>query len=212
MGAAAKWRNFTLQEIEQYVYESNSYASLAEKLGYNSSYGSYLKSMKAMIDELGLDISHFTGQGWNKNNFDYERFRNGVVIKSSQAINALIFLRGRCCEQCGETKWLDVPIPLEVHHVDGDPLNNEIDNLKLLCPNCHACTDNYRGKNINKCTRKISDDEFAKYLQDNINIRQALKAMGLSAKGGNYQRARDIIFKYNIEHLMQEHQEGKPLE
>lgn len=212
MGAAAKWRNFTLQEIEQYVHESNSYASLAEKLGYNSSYGSYLKSMKAMIDELGLDISHFTGQGWNKNNFDYERFRNGVVIKSSQAINALIFLRGRCCEQCGETKWLDVPIPLEVHHVDGDPLNNEIDNLKLLCPNCHACTDNYRGKNINKCTRKISDDEFAKYLQDNINIRQALKAMGLSAKGGNYQRARDIIFKYNIEHLMQEHQEGKPLE
>lgn len=212
MGAAAKWRNFTLQEIEQYVHESNSYASLAEKLGYNSSYGSYLKSMKAMIDELGLDISHFTGQGWNKNNFDYERFRNGVVIKSSQAINALIFLRGRCCEQCGETKWLDVPIPLEVHHVDGDPLNNEIDNLKLLCPNCHACTDNYRGKNINKCTRKISDDEFAKYLQDNINIRQALKAMGLSAKGDNYQRARDIIFKYNIEHLMQEHQEGKPLE
>lgn len=212
MGAAAKWRNFTLQEIEQYVHESNSYASLAEKLGYNSSYGSYLKSMKAMIDELGLDISHFTGQGWNKNNFDYERFRNGVVIKSSQAINALIFLRVRCCEQCGETKWLDVPIPLEVHHVDGDPLNNEIDNLKLLCPNCHACTDNYRGKNINKCTRKISDDEFAKYLQDNINIRQALKAMGLSAKGGNYQRARDIIFKYNIEHLMQEHQEGKPLE
>lgn len=83
MGAAAKWRNFTLQEIEQYVHESNSYASLAEKLGYNSSYGSYLKSMKAMIDELGLDISHFTGQGWNKNNFDYERFRNGVVIKSS---------------------------------------------------------------------------------------------------------------------------------
>lgn len=212
MGAAAKWRNFTLQEIEQYVHESNSYASLAEKLGYNSSYGSYLKSMKAMIDELGLDISHFTGQGWNKNNFDYERFRNGVVIKSSQAINALIFLRGRCCEQCGETKWLDVPIPLEVHHVDGDPLNNEIDNLKLLCPNCHACTDNYRGKNINKCTRKISDDEFAKYLQDNVNIRQALKAMGLSAKGDNYQRARDIIFKYNIEHLMQEHQEGKPLE
>ena len=53
MGAAAKWRNFTLQEIERYVHESSSYASLAEKLGYNSSYGSYLKSMKAMIDELG---------------------------------------------------------------------------------------------------------------------------------------------------------------
>ena len=212
MGTIAKWRNFTLQEIEQYVQESNSYASLAEKLGYNSSSGSYLKTIKTMVDELELDVSHFTGQGWNKDNYNYERFRKGVTIKSSYAIKSLVFLRGHRCEQCGETKWLGDSIPLEVHHVDGDPLNNEMDNLKLLCPNCHACTDNYRGKNINKGTRKISDDEFAKYVRDNINIRQALKAMGLSAKGGNYQRARDIIFKYNIEHLMQEHQEGKPLE
>lgn len=209
MSSTAKWRKFTRQEIEKFVQESFSYATLAANLGYNNQAGSYLKTMKLMIEELGLDISHFKGQGWNNNNFDYDRFRNGIAIKSSQAIDALVFIRGRCCEQCGTDQWLGNPMPLEVHHIDGDSLNNEMDNLKLLCPNCHALTDNYRGKNINTGLTKVSDDEFAKALRENPNIRQGLKQLGLTAKGDNYRRAREIIFTYNITHLMQEHQEEK---
>jgi hypothetical protein len=162
-----------------------------------------------MITELGLDTSHFTGQGWNKNNFDYERFRKGVAIKTGQAVNALAFLRGHCCENCKQDEWMGGPIPLEVHHKDGDSLNNEMDNLSLLCPNCHALTDNYKGRNINTGIKRVSDEEFVRELYDSPNIRQALIKLGLSAKGGNYQRARDIIFTYNVAHLMQEHQEEK---
>ena len=51
------------------------------------------------------------------------------------------------CECCGLTTWLGNPIPLEVHHKDGDRHNNVIENFELLCPNCHAFTDSYRGKN-----------------------------------------------------------------
>ena len=211
MGKHAKWRNFTRQEIEQFVQESYSYAALADKLGYNNRAGSYLKSMKSMIEELDLDVSHFKGQGWKNDNFDYDRFRNGIAIKSSHAVYALIFIRGHCCEQCGTEQWLGNPIPLEVHHIDGDSLNNEMDNLKLLCPNCHALTDNYRGKNINTGLTKVSNDEFANALRESPNIRQGLKRLGLTAKGDNYRRARDIIFTYNITHLMQEHQEEKSL-
>lgn len=209
MGKVAQWRNFTRQEIEEFVRDSYSYAVLAEKLGYDSKAGSYARSMKAMINELGLDISHFTGQGWNTNNFDYGRFRKGIAIKTSQAVDALVFIRGHCCERCGEEQWLEQPIPLEVHHEDGDSLNNEMENLKLLCPNCHALTDNYRGRNINVGVKRVSDNDFAKALNDSPNIRQALRKLGLSAKGDNYRRAREIIFKYNITHLMQEHQEEK---
>lgn len=212
MGSTAKWRKFTRQEIEMFVQESCSYAALAEKLGYNKQAGSYSKSMKSMIEELKIDVSHFKGQEWNNNNFDYSRFRKGNVIKSSQAIDALIFIRGHRCEKCGEAQWLGQPIPLEVHHEDGDSLNNEMDNLKLFCPNCHALTENYRGKNINKGIKKISDDDFAETLKGSPNIRQGLMKLGLTAKGDNYRRAREVIFKYNITHLMQEHQEGKPLE
>lgn len=51
------------------------------------------------------------------------------------------------CESCGLTEWLGDPIPLEVDHVNGDPRDHRLENLKILCPNCHAKTDTYRGKN-----------------------------------------------------------------
>ena len=54
------------------------------------------------------------------------------------------------CECCGLTTWLNQPIPLEVHHKDGDRSNNTLENFELLCPNCHAFTDSYRGKNSKK--------------------------------------------------------------
>lgn len=202
MGKVKKWRNFTRQEIECFVRESKSLASLAEKLGYDKNSGHYSKQMKDMIAELNLDISHFTGSCWNKNNFDYSRFKTGSAIKTAHAIKALIALRGHCCEHCGNENWFGKPIPLEIHHIDGDSLNNEIDNLQLLCPNCHAFTNNYRGKNINNGSNKVSDDEFADMLKVSKTIRQALVKLGLTAKGDNYRRAREIIFKYNIIHLV----------
>lgn len=57
-------------------------------------------------------------------------------------------LKPPMCESCGLTEWMGQPIPLEVHHKDGDRTHNELSNYELLCPNCHALTDTYRGKNI----------------------------------------------------------------
>lgn len=54
------------------------------------------------------------------------------------------------CESCNLTTWLGHDIPLEVHHKDGNRHNNTIENFQLLCPNCHALTDSYRGKNSAK--------------------------------------------------------------
>lgn len=54
------------------------------------------------------------------------------------------------CENCGLTEWLDNPIPLELHHIDGNRNHNTLDNYQLLCPNCHALTESYRGKNSKK--------------------------------------------------------------
>lgn len=54
------------------------------------------------------------------------------------------------CEQCLNSYWNGVLIPLELEHINGNNSDNRLENLKLLCPNCHAQTDSYRGKNIGK--------------------------------------------------------------
>ena len=64
-----------------------------------------------------------------------------------------------CCQICGcNGEWQNGKIALEIDHIDGDNSNNEISNLRYLCPNCHALTDTYRGKNKalkNKCVETI---------------------------------------------------------
>ena len=194
-----KWEKFTKKEIEQFVKESKSYSELARKYGYNKECGSKIQIMKDMINQLDLDISHFTFQGWNKDNFDYSRFIYGKKIRSANMLDAIIALRGRKCECCGLKEWMGKPIPLEAHHKDGDELNSTLENLQLLCPNCHAMTDTYKGKNIKNRDRIVPEEEFVKALREADNIRQALLTLGLTAKGRNYMRANELIIKYKID-------------
>lgn len=51
------------------------------------------------------------------------------------------------CECCGLSVWRDQPISLALHHINGDRLDNRIENLELLCPNCHSQTDTFSGRN-----------------------------------------------------------------
>lgn len=116
--------------------------------------------------------------------------------KSQKFRKSLIELRGQQCECCKNTTWLNQPINIEVHHIDGDKSNNQLENLQLLCPNCHSYTDNYGSKN--KKQSDITDDELIIALQNSSSIRQALLSLGMSDAGGNYTRARQLIKDNNI--------------
>ena len=139
-----KWEKFSKKEIEYFVECSNSYDELAAKIGYESVKNSSIyRIIIDMINELSLNVSHFKIKEYS---FDYNRFKYGAKINKVTQLRAIAHLRGRKCEMCGLDEWLGEPITLEIHHKDGDKLNNILDNLQLLCPNCHARTDNWCGR------------------------------------------------------------------
>jgi 5-methylcytosine-specific restriction endonuclease McrA len=57
-------------------------------------------------------------------------------------------IKNALCEICGNTEWNGQPISLELDHVNGKSNDNRLENLRILCPNCHAQTETYRGRNI----------------------------------------------------------------
>lgn len=199
MPKIAKWRQLPEEEFAKMVKESKSFYELAQKIGYEKTGGGTQSSLKVAVQERGLDVSHFTGQAWNRGNFDYSSFTKGSPKKNGKStLNPLIALRGRKCERCQLENWLDQPINLEIHHKDGDRSNNELDNLILLCPNCHSYTETFCYKTVKTY---IDEETFVQALQENKNIYQALKQLGLTPAAGNYTRARELITKYQLSHL-----------
>lgn len=72
--------------------------------------------------------------------------------------------RGHKCEVCNTVEWCGQLVPIEIDHVDGDPENNKRENLRLICPNCHAQTSTYKGKNMGKITNSKRQKKLKKYV------------------------------------------------
>ncbi len=76
---------------------------------------------------------------------------------------ALIKIRGIKCESCGGTTWKNQPIPLVLDHRDGNSDNSSLENLWLICPNCHALTPTFAGRNIGRFPLSRRNQGRAKY-------------------------------------------------
>lgn len=66
--------------------------------------------------------------------------------KSVESSNSINGLKDKVCEMCGIRDWNGRELVFELHHIDGNRNNNSLDNLMILCPNCHSQTDNFRNK------------------------------------------------------------------
>jgi hypothetical protein len=102
------------------------------------------------------------------------------------------------CGRCGIKEWLDQHLSLELHHKNGDRKDNRLENLQFLCLNCHSLTDTFRGRNIKRKNYNCSDEELLYAIKNTKNIRQTLMMVGLTQKGGNYNRIRDLMLKNNL--------------
>jgi hypothetical protein len=130
-------KKLTESQIREAAASSSSVAEMCRQLGLIPAGGNYA-SVKRRITRYNINISHFTGSGWNKDNYSKEPGTKTAIKQK------LIRERGHQCQKCKHTTWLDLPITLELEHVDGNNCNNEDNNLLLLCPNCHAQTKTWR--------------------------------------------------------------------
>lgn len=137
-------------KIEQWIEEKQSKAYMARQLNCNP------KTIDLVLKKLDLNYSgNQSGKGFTKKKPKLtleEYLKNSTDIQSNKVRIKLLEegYKKHQCERCGLTEWLGQPIPLELHHKDGNRNNNTLDNYELLCPNCHAFTDSYRGKNCSK--------------------------------------------------------------
>lgn len=136
-----KYRNYSEDDIRNAVSQSKSIANVLRLLNLRPTGGNY-ESIKNKINKLNLDISHFTGQAWIPKGSTIKKFDE--LLKPDSIKKRLIEERGHICESCNLSTWLNKPITLELEHISGDRLNNTRENLRLLCPNCHAQTPTWR--------------------------------------------------------------------
>ncbi|HAT71548.1 MAG TPA: hypothetical protein DCS63_01875 [Elusimicrobia bacterium] len=150
-------RSWSEAQLRNAVVASTSYRQVLSKLNLREAGGNYAQ-LKKYIFEFGIKIEHFTGRAWNRGlkvkgvpriplekilvrNSYYQSFKLKKRLFSAK-------LKSMCCEECGWAKTsIDGYLPLELDHINGDRQDNRLENLRILCPNCHSLKPTHRGRN-----------------------------------------------------------------
>jgi 5-methylcytosine-specific restriction endonuclease McrA len=143
------------------VAKSDGWAGVIVACGRKVSNGGYIWA-KETAKKLGVDTSHFLGAGHGRakrkakntklleSYFRVWRREEKATRPGSSTIRKAALTLGWLVEECyvcKGTEWMGKDIPLDLDHMDGDPWNNRIENLRILCRNCHAQTETFGAKN-----------------------------------------------------------------
>lgn len=150
-------RSWTLLQLQEAVKTSASLRQVIAKLGLVPAGGNYAQVSKAINDQK-FDTSHFKGRGWNKGmkipKEPMYELKDILVPNSHYGLYHLkqrlfkIGLKKAKCEECGWAQMSsDGRIPIELDHKNGNRYDNRLENLRILCPNCHSLKPTHRGRN-----------------------------------------------------------------
>ena len=154
-----KLRRYSLGDLQRAVEGSSTVRQVLQKLNVKAAGGNY-KTFHKAVRHFELDTSHFTGSNLRGRKLPPRRRPLAeYLVKNSDVLSfrlkRYLIQSGTLepvCSDCGLSTWRGQPVPLELDHRNGDNRDNELSNLRLLCPNCHAFTPTYRGKNRGRIT------------------------------------------------------------
>lgn len=158
---------FSKEEIQIAVSSSRSLSEAVRVLRENKilTKGANHKTIKSYIKKYNIDTQHFYGKGWLKGKTHSFKSKNhksfsDILIESSDYLvtsslkKKLLkhgLLENKCyIKQCPlneSNQWIGSKIVFHLDHINGISDDNRIENLRLLCPNCHSQTSTYVGKN-----------------------------------------------------------------
>lgn len=149
---------YSKELLEPIVQRVFTYSDVCRELGLNPHSGN-IKTVHRKIDEYNLDVSHFSRRHSHAKGVTQNRPMSEILVENSTYANTNSLRRRlikegfkECkCEICGISEWSGNPISLQLHHINGVRTDNRLENLQVLCPNCHSQTDNYGSKNITRC-------------------------------------------------------------
>jgi 5-methylcytosine-specific restriction endonuclease McrA len=145
---------YTKQLLTKLVNKHNNVADIVRELGLRVGGGSHNLICKR-IKECGINTSHFKKRGWSStkanvtNEHTVETFKKYVLCKNglgwkSHRIKEKLYkfkLKKEECEKCGQSNiWNKNKLVLHLHHLNEDHTDNRLENLQILCPNCHSQT------------------------------------------------------------------------
>lgn len=148
-GSPRTSRRYRDEDLIEAVRVETTVHGVLRRLGYDPS-GGMFRAVVAQIRKLELDTSHFLGQQWARGMRRpstrarplSELLVQGSTVTSGALRKKLISagLRPAHCEVCGLEEWRGEVVPLHLDHINGDHTDNRLENLRILCPNCHALT------------------------------------------------------------------------
>lgn len=146
------------------------------------------RSFRRIAERLNVDYSHFKGKSTGGNSsgnlgtFNKRASLEEILVKNSSfartsEIKQRLFKAGLLinhCYICNIEKWQNKEITLHLDHINGTHNDNRIENLRILCPNCHSQTNTYCGKNVKKENRNSSSKKLCPVCQENMILKYSM--------------------------------------